>query len=251
MQNSDLKTKLVTQVSATHPELYQKFINLTAQIPDHVKVSLNENLSKLHVDNDKISIVLEKIINELEIIKKSLNNKNNYMLLQESEEINHPNNLLSNAENMPHLADLFKNNNLLSNTEHMPHLADLFKNNHLLSNAENMPHLADLFKNNNLLSNIEHPLLEENILNESEKHSLLNEEENILSEKHPLLEQKLIEIEEPIVISIKPECSPIIEKFLNITNVLDTLKSSFTIKNVIFVLVVLLLIYVVYNMYKK
>ena len=81
MENQDLKTKLVNHIAVTHPELHQQLMNLSAQVPDDVKVSLNESLSKIHVSDEQVAIVLQNLIDKLTAIRDSINHKNNYITL--------------------------------------------------------------------------------------------------------------------------------------------------------------------------
>jgi hypothetical protein len=94
MENQDLKTKLVNSIAVTHPELHRQLMNLSAQVPEDVKVSLNESLSKIHVSDEQVEPVLQNLIDKLTAIKDSTHNKNNYMLLTNSEQGPKPANLL-------------------------------------------------------------------------------------------------------------------------------------------------------------
>ncbi len=90
MENQDLKTKMVNNLSVRYPELHQHLLNLSAQVPDDIKVTLNEHLSKIHVSDEQAGIILQNLIDKLTAIRDSIHNKNSYTLLNDSETNNLP-----------------------------------------------------------------------------------------------------------------------------------------------------------------
>jgi hypothetical protein len=249
METSNLKINLLNNIAVTYPELYQKLINLSAQVPNDVKVSLNDTLSKLHISDEKVELVLEKLINELTLIKNSINNKT--IMLQESDHKNiTPTNNILNSKYSPILPlkhflsnyQEYHSNLGLNHQEHHPNLGLNHQEHHPnlgLNHQEHHPNLGlnhqEHHPNLGLNHQEHHPNLELN-------HQLLNEKQHLNQEQKTII----IELDKPITLTIHPECIHI-EKFLDIS---DKVKSNFTIKNIILLLIILLLIYI-FIMYRN
>jgi hypothetical protein len=106
MNNQDLKIELVNSIAITHPELYQQLMNLSAQVPDDIKVSLNDTLSKIHVSNEQATYILQNLIDKLTAILDSIKHKNNYMLFSNSTQGPKPANLLVSHSEYPIIEEI-------------------------------------------------------------------------------------------------------------------------------------------------